>query len=184
MYQELFERQKTLEALMVSRGRERYESSVRKAQERGTEDKTKYQKLSDVKTKILLHYKSNNSANTYLSYRNSFINFIRLIGDKNINQVNKSDLEDYKIKRSTEVNLISTNIDIRNIKAIFNKMAELDMIEYSKLSGVKQFKIETKKVLVIDTADINKIERVRAHINLLFIIIFRVLFRLMTTLSY
>lgn len=111
-------------------------------------------KLSDVKTKILLHYKSNNSANTFLSYRNSYNNFIRLIGDKNITQVNKSDLEDYKIKRSTEVNLVSTNIDIRNIKAIFNKMAELDVIEYSKLSGVKQFKIETKKVLSIDTADI------------------------------
>ena len=42
MYQEKFERQKKLETLMVSRGRERYESNVRKAQEIGAEDKTKY----------------------------------------------------------------------------------------------------------------------------------------------
>ncbi|MBK9402906.1 MAG: tyrosine-type recombinase/integrase [Ignavibacteria bacterium] len=111
-------------------------------------------RLSEVKETLLSHYKANHSKNTYLSYINSFINFIRIIGDKNIALVSKTDLEDFKIIRSREVNLVSTNIDIRNIKAIFNKMAELDMIEYSKLSGVKQFKIETKKVLSIDTADI------------------------------
>lgn len=52
------------------------------------------------------------------------------------------------------MNLISTNIDIRNIKAMFNKMIEFELLDYSKISTIKQFKIEQKKMLAIDSADI------------------------------
>ena len=114
-------------------------------------------KLSYVKDRILTHYKSNVSHNTFLSYRNSFNNFIRINGDKEISSINKTDLEEYKIRRSSEVNLVSTNIDIRNIKAMFNKLAEFELIDFSKLSGVKQFKIQNKKILAIGTVDIIKI---------------------------
>jgi len=113
--------------------------------------------LSDVKDRIFEYYKSNIAPNTFRSYISSFNNFIRLIGDKNINMIGKLDLEEYKIKRSKEVNPVSTNIDIRNIKAIFNKMVEYELIEHSKISGVKQIKIMTKKVLVIDSVDIVRI---------------------------
>lgn len=68
-----------------------------------------------------------------------------------------SDLEDFKIKRSQEVNLVSTNIEIRSIQAIFNKFVEEEIFEYSKLSGVKQFKIENKKELAIEGVDIIRI---------------------------
>lgn len=111
-------------------------------------------KLSDVREKILSHYKMNNSYNTFLSYRNSFDNLIRIIKDKQISCINKSDIEEFKLKRSKEVNLISTNIDIRNIKAMFNKMIEFELLDYSKISSAKQFKIEQKKMLAIDSADI------------------------------
>lgn len=111
-------------------------------------------KLSDVRGKILSHYEMNNSYNTFLSYRNSFDNLIRIIKDKQISSINKSDIEEFKLKRSKEVNLISTNIDIRNIKAMFNKMIEFELLDYSKVSSVKQFKIEKKKMLAIDSADI------------------------------
>ncbi len=67
-------------------------------------------KLSSVREKLLSHYQNNNSRNTFLSYRNSFENLFRIIGDCFIASINKSDLEEFKVKRSKEVNLVSTNI--------------------------------------------------------------------------
>jgi len=120
-------------------------------------DENSFLKLSEVKERIFANYESNISPNTFRSYISTYNNFINLIGDKYINKINKSDLEEFKAKRSKEVNPISTNIDIRNIKAIFNKMVEYELIEYSKLSGVKQIKIKNKKVLAIDSADVVRI---------------------------
>lgn len=121
--------------------------------------------LNDVRDNILLHYKTNNSKNTFLSYKNTFDNFVRITGNKDINAVDKTVLEDFKIKRSNEVNLTSTNIDIRNIKAIFNKMKEFDYLSCSMIANVKQFKIKKKKVLAIDSTDVlnilNNIEDVQ-----------------------
>jgi len=114
-------------------------------------------KLSTVRDKLLSHYQSNNSKNTFLSYRNSFDNLSRIIGDMFISSIGKSDLEEFKLRRSKEVNLISTNIDIRNIKAMFNKLIEFELLEFSKIKTIKQFKIEKKKMLAIDPHDIEKI---------------------------
>lgn len=114
-------------------------------------------KLSDLNDRIMAHYKSNVSANTLRSYQSSFNNFLRIVGDKMVCQINKADLEEFKIIRSNEVNLNSVNIDVRNLKAIFNKMVEFELIEYSKFIGVKPFKIQNKKILSIDTADLVKI---------------------------
>ena len=114
-------------------------------------------KLSDVREIIISHYRMNNSLNTYLSYRNTYYNFIRLTGDKYISLINKTDFEDFKLRRSKEVSIISVNIDIRNLKAMFNKMIEFELLEFSKISSVKQFRIEKKKMLAIDPRDINKI---------------------------
>lgn len=61
-----------------------------------------------------------------------------------IPNINKAVIEDFKMK-SKGVILISTNLDIRNIKAIFNKMIEFELLDYSRISYVKQFKIEKKK---------------------------------------
>ena len=99
----------------------------------------------------------NNSYNTFLSYRNTYDNLIRLIGDNFISLINKSDIEDFKMKRSKEVSVISVNIDIRNLKAMFNKMIEFELLEFNKISSVKQFRIEKKKMLAIDSEDIDKI---------------------------
>lgn len=68
----------------------------------------------------------------------------------------KAVIEDFKMK-SKGVILISTNLDIRNIKAMFNKMIEFELLDYSRISYVKQFKIEKKKMLAIDSADIVKL---------------------------
>ncbi|MDQ3020102.1 MAG: site-specific integrase [Bacteroidota bacterium] len=111
-------------------------------------------KLSSVKDRILSFYKLNFAKKTYICNKSTFENLIRLIGDKYINSINKSDIEDFKIKRSKEVSLISANIDIRNIKSMFNKLVEFELLDYSKISTVKQFKIEKKKMLAIDSTDI------------------------------
>ncbi len=111
-------------------------------------------RLSEAQDKISNYYKSNNSHNTFRSYLNSYKSLIRIIGDKKNDLICKADIEEFKIVRSQEINLVSTNIDIRNIKAIFSRMVELSLLEYSKVSSVKQFKIEKTKILAINTADI------------------------------
>jgi len=132
-------------------------------------------KLSDVRERIISHYKTNNSKNTFLSYRYTFDNFMRIIGDKYISLINKSDFEDFKLQRSKEVSIISVNIDIRNLKAMFNKMIEFELLEFSKISTVKQFRIEKKKMLAIDSGDIDKILNSEIDIQLKQIIRFTLL---------
>ena len=132
-------------------------------------------KLSSVRQRIISHYKINNSINTFLSYRNTYDNLMRLIGDKYLSIINKSDIEDFKLKRSKEVSFVSVNIDIRNIKAMFNKMIEFELLGFSKISSVKQFRIEKKKMLAIDPGDINKILNSEIDIQLKQIIRFTLL---------
>ncbi len=132
-------------------------------------------KLSNVRQRIISHYKINNSVNTFLSYRNTYDNLMRLIGDKYLSIINKSDIEDFKLKRSKEVSFVSVNIDIRNIKAMFNKMIEFELLGFSKISSVKQFRIEKKKMLAIDPGDINKILNSEIDIQLKQIIRFTLL---------
>ncbi len=55
-------------------------------------------KLSDIKERILSHYKMNNALQTYRSVKSTLENLIRHIGNKPISSVNKSDIEDFKIK--------------------------------------------------------------------------------------
>ena len=114
-------------------------------------------KLTDIRVRILSHYKMNNAVQTYRSVKGSIDNLIRIIGNKPVSDINKAYIEDFKHCRSKEVSLISTNIDIRNIKAIFNKLVEFELLEFSRIAKVKQFKIEKKKVLAIDPADIKRI---------------------------
>lgn len=114
-------------------------------------------RLSDVKRRLHSYYRVNVSDNTFLSYRNTYENFIRLVGNKEINSISKIDFEEFKSKRSKEVNSVSTNIDIRNIKAIFNKLVEFEFLEISKASTLKQFKIKKKKILAIDSNDLQLI---------------------------
>ena len=132
-------------------------------------------KLSTVRDKLLSHYKNNNSRNTFLSYRNSFDTLSRIIGDKFIISINKSDMEEFKLKRSKEVNFISTNIDIRNIKAMFNKLIEFELLNHSGIKSTKQYKIEKKKMLAIDTLDLDRILNSDAEIQLKQIIRFTLL---------
>lgn len=132
-------------------------------------------KLSDVREKIISHYKMNNSYNTFLSYRNTYDNLVRLIGDNFVSLINKSDIEDFKMKRSKEVSVISVNIDIRNLKAMFNKLIEFELLEFNKISSVKQFRIEKKKMLAIDSGDIDKILNSEIEIQLKHIIRFTLL---------
>lgn len=114
----------------------------------------KNQRLSGVRTELFTNIALNNSKNTFRSYLSSFENLIRIIGDKYISEVNKFDLEYFKSIRMKEVNSVSVNLDLRNIKALFNKLTEFGSIEISKISNVKFLKIEKKKNLSIDSNEI------------------------------
>lgn len=114
-------------------------------------------KLSDIRKRLYSYYSINNSRNTLLSYKSTYENLIRLIGDKSVYLITRADLEEFKSKRRKEVNAVSSNIDIRNVKAIFNKLVEFEILNHSTASFLKQFKIEKRKILAIDSKDITNI---------------------------
>jgi hypothetical protein len=58
--------------------------------------------------------------NTIRLYDSALKNFIRLVGDKALNEYKAMDLEHYKSMRLKEVSPTKTNIDFASIKAFFN----------------------------------------------------------------
>ena len=61
------------------------------------------------------------------------------------------------------------------IVVMFNKTIEFELLEISKLSSVKQFRIEKKKMLAFDSGDIDKILNSEINIQLKQIIRFTLL---------
>lgn len=114
-------------------------------------------RLSDVRGLLFAYIDRNNSRNTYRSYLLTYNHFIRIAGDKPVQDINKNDIEVFKSVRINEVSPASVNIDIRNLKAVFSKLVSLDLVEYSKISCVAGMRIDIKPVLSINRRDLDKI---------------------------
>jgi site-specific recombinase XerD len=66
--------------------------------------------------------------NTIRLYNSALKNFIRIIGDKPLNEYRAMDLEHYKSIRLKEVSPTKTNIDFASIKAFFNMAVKWDLL--------------------------------------------------------
>lgn len=98
--------------------------------------------MLDVKERLFNYFQTTVTKGTYISYIATFENFIRIIGNKNICEINSSDIETFKLQRVKEVKPVTVNIDIRNLKLMFNRLVEFELIPYSKITRVKQFRTE------------------------------------------
>jgi integrase/recombinase XerD len=124
---------------------------------RKSDYKIKFLRLSDVRSKIFGYYSNNIAKATFKCYRVTFEALINVIGDKMINDIFPADIENFKNARIKKgLSYYSINADLRNIKAMFNKLVEFELLEFNRIAGVKFLKV-IKKDFAFSTGEINLI---------------------------
>jgi len=88
---------------------------------------------------------TNFARSTIRLYYESIRNLLRVIGDRDLRGYSAKDMEKFKAARLKEVSTSKTNIDFRNVKALFNVAAKWGLLEKNPCSGVKLVKIPPQK---------------------------------------
>jgi site-specific recombinase XerD len=101
--------------------------------------------------------KTNFNPSTVRIYENSFRKMLKIIGDKPINLLSFRDFELYKTERIKEVSKVSVNIEIRNVKTIFNYVIKLGYLKENPAAGIKQFILPQKEKLSFNIDDLKKL---------------------------
>jgi integrase/recombinase XerD len=113
--------------------------------------------LSDVRKNLFGYYVHNISKETLRCYRVTFEALIRIIGDKRINEIYPGDIENFKTAMIKEgLSYYSINSYLRNVKAMFNKLVEFELLEFNRIAGVKFLKV-IKKDFAFTTDEINQL---------------------------
>jgi integrase len=95
--------------------------------------------------------------NTIRLYDSALKNFIRIVGDKALNEYKAMDLEHYKSMRLKEVSPTKTNIDFASIKAFFNMAVKWDLLNKNPCSGVKLVKIPPQRPVYLTKEEFTKL---------------------------
>lgn len=74
-------------------------------------------------------------------YRLSIGAFIRIIGNKSLTGVTRSDVDRFKLTRMSELSPVSVNIQLRTLRAAFNLAVRWDMIQDNPFKGVTLVRI-------------------------------------------
>lgn len=117
-------------------------------------------RLPEFKNEYLQYSKCNKADNTYKIDKNSITRFLEYIGNVYITDISQRDIENYKIYRLQFVKRSSVNIDIRHLKAAFNKAVDWEYINVNPFMGIKQLKIDNnidRRILTI--MEINEIRK-------------------------
>lgn len=77
------------------------------------------------------------SPSTIGLYDQAFRSLIRIIGDRKLKSINPYHVEIYKAKRLLEVSPTKVNIDLRTLRAAFNRAVQFRMIESNPFSSCK-----------------------------------------------
>lgn len=108
--------------------------------------------LQDV---VLNYVKVNLKLTTCQLYKRAFKEFIKILGNRNINNVLYQDIEYFKQVRFQKVKSVTINIELRTLKASFNLARRLDYINYNPFIGVKQFSEPQKEKMIFTEKEIN-----------------------------
>lgn len=108
-----------------------------------------------------------------------FNELISLIGNKKISELSVVDAEKYKKHKSENLyrgkkTVYACNLNIRILKALFNKCIRAELINKNVWKSVKQIKIPEKKKLNIEEWEIEKLIKTVKNENLKKIIIFAI----------
>lgn len=103
--------------------------------------------ISELIFEILNYSKNDFRSKTLQIYKSSFENLKSFLTDKPIQLVTVKDIENYKSSRLQKINSTSFNIELRTLKAGFNKAMKLGYINSNPVNSVKQIPITEKKIL-------------------------------------
>jgi integrase len=94
-------------------------------------------KLSSLFADFLQRAPLSLSTRTVKMYAHAFGNFLRLVGDKRLSQLHALDAESFRQQRAREVSPVSTNIELRTLRAAFNDAKRLRLIDDNPFTSVK-----------------------------------------------
>ncbi|MBM2840931.1 MAG: hypothetical protein HW412_1459 [Bacteroidetes bacterium] len=85
------------------------------------------------------------SLSTLQLYDQAFRMFTRIIGDRHLKRIMPYHVESYKAKRLEEVSATKVNIDLRNLRAAFNRAVQYKMIDSNPFSHLTSVSVPEKE---------------------------------------
>ncbi|MCZ7558514.1 MAG: tyrosine-type recombinase/integrase [Bacteroidia bacterium] len=102
--------------------------------------------------RVCEYVKANQAYRTFLSYDLALRSFIRIIGDKMLEDVTRADVDKFKIARMSEISSITVNIQLRSLRAIFNLGVRWELMQSNPFTNVKMIRLP-ERVPVFLTRD-------------------------------
>lgn len=99
----------------------------------------------------------NYSDKTITMYAQAFKNFLRICGDRKITDMAAFDAENFRRKRVTEISPVSTNIEIRTLKAAFNQAKKLKLTQENPFQEVKPVRVPHKEAAHLTETEYRKL---------------------------
>lgn len=116
--------------------------------------------FSELEHKITEYGLSNYRKGTVKMYKNVFKNFVKIFGDKPLNQITNKEIEYYKSYRLKEVTNTTVNIDLNTLKSIFNIGIKFGWCLHNPVKGIKRIKIPQKERLSMNEKEIEELLKV------------------------
>lgn len=89
-----------------------------------------------------LEYSENHKADkTFLRDRLSFKNFLNQVGNKSLDSIDSKQIDQYLNTRAKAVKKSTANIELRHLKAAFNKAIQWGYIDNNPFKGIKPFSL-------------------------------------------
>ncbi len=98
-----------------------------------------------------------NSEKTAKRYRDSLNRFLEILEDKYLHKYTAKDIDYFKSERVKSVKKVSVNVDLRNLKAFFNKCVEWNYIQENPVSKIKMFKVDKLLPAILSKEEISKL---------------------------
>ena len=103
--------------------------------------------ISELLKEILTYSRNDLRKQSIRIYEGVFKSFQTFYGDKPINLVTVRDIENYKSFRLKTIRSTSFNIELRTLKAGFNKAVKLGYLKANPFNNIKQIPIPEKQIL-------------------------------------
>jgi site-specific recombinase XerD len=115
--------------------------------------------FSELEYKITEYVSNNYRKGTAKIYKNVLKNFVKIFGDKPLNQITNKEIEYYKSYRLKEVTNTTVNIDLNTLNSIFNIGLKFGWCLHNPVKGIKKIKIPQKERLSMNDKEIEKLLR-------------------------
>ena len=128
----------------------------------------------ELQDEVLKYAEQNYTSSTYQIYRNTTNYFLKIVGNKPLNSISIKDIEYFKSERLKSVNKVTLNIDIRTIKAIFNKALRWNMVKENPCLFVQFYMINETEKLCFEDLETEKVLGLINNINLKNVVLFAI----------